>query len=344
MFSHLSDSAFGLGDAARRLVPGVDCPEHATFLSTTVYNSNGGTHSDELPNALCVFEHNAGVPLRRHRSDDGGHQYGGLVDYVLIVRTIIVEYNYDYIFDFVFHLNGAIEARVYATGYIMAQWFHYGEDPFGFRVHEDVVGSVHHHLFHFKFLSPRSASSTSPVGKMEQISYKHHVRKTEQDAVYHYNFDHPKYHIFYNNQVGEIEVKNKFGNERAYRLEGRGYSKQILPTAHAAVRSRKWMEYQMAVTSRKEEESKSSSIFSMYDGEDPTVDFEQFLKDDENILDQDLVTWVSLGMHHIPHTEDIPNTPTPGTEAAILLLPFNYFPEDPSVGSRDAGRIPRFLS
>ena len=59
---------------------------------------------------------------------------------------------------------------------------------------------------------------------------------------------------------------------------------------------------------------------------------------------QDLVAWVTLGMHHIPHTEDIPNTPTVGTEAAILLLPYNYFPEDPSMRSRDAVRAQRSSS
>ena len=47
---------------------------------------------------------------------------------------------------------------------------------------------------------------------------------------------------------------------------------------------------------------------------------------------------MTVGMHHIPHTEDIPNTPTLGTEASILLLPYNYFPEDPSMRSRDAVR------
>lgn len=53
---------------------------------------------------------------------------------------------------------------------------------------------------------------------------------------------------------------------------------------------------------------------------------------------QDLVAWVTLGFYHIPHTEDVPNTPTVGTETSVLLLPFNYFPEDPSMGSRDAVR------
>ncbi|XP_076444192.1 putative amine oxidase [copper-containing] isoform X2 [Babylonia areolata] len=382
MLSHLSDSAFGLGNNAKPLVPGVDCPEHAQFFSTWIFShTESSSYSKEATNSICVFEHNSGVPLRRHSSgaQQGreGPYYGGLVDHVLIVRAIIVEYNYDYVFDFVFHANGALETKVYATGYIMAQWFHYGEDPFGFQVQQGVVGSVHHHLFHFKVdmdvggasnryetldlavddrdwpwlsalkpsatsSSPSSSSSSSSSSYSEssssarsfqQISFKHHVRKTEKDALYHYNFDRPKYHVFYNN-----EKKNKFGNVRAYRLEARGFSKQLLPSAHPALRSRKWADHCMAVTEHKDKEMKSSSIFSMYDADDPVVDFDDFIADDDSILDKDLVSWVTLGMHHIPHTEDIPNTPTVGTEASVLLLPYNYFPECPSVRSRDAVR------
>ena len=76
MVADLSDSAFGLGDNAKRMVPGVDCPDHATFLSTWVYSAQGsGSHAKELPNSVCVFEHNAQVPIRRHRFVS----YGGVV-------------------------------------------------------------------------------------------------------------------------------------------------------------------------------------------------------------------------------------------------------------------------
>lgn len=52
-------------------------------------------------------------------------------------------------------------------------------------------------------------------------------------------------------------------------------------------------------------------------------------------LPQDLVAWVTVGFLHIPHSEDIPNTATPGNSVGFLLRPFNFFPEDPSLASRD---------
>ena len=49
--------------------------------------------------------------------------------------------------------------------------------------------------------------------------------------------------------------------------------------------------------------------------------------------------WITMGTHHIPHTEDIPVTPTVGGHLAFFLLPYNYFPECPSVSSRDNIRV-----
>lgn len=67
------------------------------------------------------------------------------------------------------------------------------------------------------------------------------------------------------------------------------------------------------------------------------------------------MAWVTVGFLHIPHSEDIPNTATPGNMVGFLLRPFNFFDEDPSVasrrtvivrpgeaGSRDAVRIQRW--
>lgn len=56
-------------------------------------------------------------------------------------------------------------------------------------------------------------------------------------------------------------------------------------------------------------------------------------------LFQDLVTWVTLGTYHIPQMENVPNTATVGTQLSLFLTPFNYFPEDPSMASRDAVRV-----
>ena len=39
---------------------------------------------------------------------------------------------------------------------------------------------------------------------------------------------------------------------------------------------------------------------------------------------------------HVPHSEDIPNTATAANAVSFFIRPFNYFDEDPSMGSTNA--------
>lgn len=75
-------------------------------------------------------------------------------------------------------------------------------------------------------------------------------------------------------------------------------------------------------------------MYNQQDMADPVLDFLKYV-DGENIEQEDLVAWVTLGLMHIMHSEDVPNTATPGNSASFLLRPFSYFDEDPSMASYD---------
>jgi diamine oxidase len=92
----------------------------------------------------------------------------------------------------------------------------------------------------------------------------------------------------------------------------------------------------MAVTKYKENETCSTSIYNQIDPYSPELDFQKFYEDNDNIRNEDLVAWVTVGLMHVPHTEDIPNTATAGNSASFFLRPYNFFEEDPSMASSDA--------
>ena len=54
---------------------------------------------------------------------------------------------------------------------------------------------------------------------------------------------------------------------------------------------------------------------------------------------QDLVAWITLGLHHIPHKEDLPVTHTAGMDSSFMLTPYNYFDQDPAISSTNAVRL-----
>jgi primary-amine oxidase len=45
------------------------------------------------------------------------------------------------------------------------------------------------------------------------------------------------------------------------------------------------------------------------------------------------VVWFNLGMHHMPHTGDLPNTVFSTAHSAMTIEPFNYLLGDPSQAS-----------
>lgn len=59
------------------------------------------------------------------------------------------------------------------------------------------------------------------------------------------------------------------------------------------------------------------------------VDFDKFF-DGDNLEQEDLVVWFNMGMHHLPHTGDLPNTVYTTARSAVQIIPSNYFVRDQS--------------
>ncbi|KAH9520283.1 hypothetical protein Btru_060424 [Bulinus truncatus] len=348
---YYADSAGLFGTRLRGMMPGVDCPDHGTMLDALAYTSNeGGTK--RLEKSLCIFEHNPSTLLRRHRAYGmSGAFYSGLVDHVLVVRMYICIINYDYLLDFIFHNNGGVEVHISATGYLAASFYYPKEEKYGTRISDTVVAGLHHHLFHFKadidvkgtdnrFQTHNIGSeiktntwSHDPQNFHSQNFFVKEDKRTEKEALYNFDFNHPKNLLFYKNEPSSL------GHAPAYRLIHKGMTKSIIEEGTGFEPSVSWGRHQMSVTKQKDDEMSSSSMFAMWDAKDPVVNFKKFWENNEDIIDQDLVAWITMGSYHIPQTENVPTTGTVGTGLSFFLVPFNYFSEDPSLASRDAVKV-----
>lgn len=71
---------------------------------------------------------------------------------------------------------------------------------------------------------------------------------------------------------------------------------------------------------------------------DPIIRFDDYFNG-ESLVQEDIVLWVNLGMHHVPHTGDLPNTVMTTAQSGFMLLPHNYLLNDPSRASRQAVKI-----
>ncbi|KAL8175756.1 UNVERIFIED_CONTAM: hypothetical protein K2H54_007101 [Gekko kuhli] len=148
MIIRYMDLSFAIGRETTSLTQGTDCPYLATYLDGHYFLDSSQPVTRN--NSICIFEQNAEIPVRRHYDRSGSEFYGGLVDSVLVFRSISTMINYDYVWDFVFHQNGAVGVWVYATGYILASFFFDNAADFGNRVQQLTLGPLHAHNIDYK--------------------------------------------------------------------------------------------------------------------------------------------------------------------------------------------------
>ncbi|NXL82931.1 AOC3 oxidase, partial [Alectura lathami] len=343
MSTRYLDGSFGIGKFAYELVRGIDCPYAATYMDRHYLAESDVPRTNQ--NSLCIFEHDSAVPLRRHFSDTHSLYYGGLQKNVLVIRAISTLINYDYVWDFMFYSNGAVEVRVHATGYISSSFFHGQGVNYGNKVGPHTLGTLHLHHIHYKVdldidgrlnslefhdmgyelvRDPWSLQNT-----LERPFLRRERLERENQAAFPLNAPLPRYLTFTGPKP------NRWGHPRSYRVQVVSFPGEHLPTSSSMERAISWGRYAVAVTRRKEEEPSSTSVYNQNDPWTPTVAFADFI-DNETITNEDLVAWISVGFLHIPHAEDIPNTVTVGNGVGFFLRPYNYFDKDPSVSSPDS--------
>uniref|UniRef100_A0A8C3GMD9 Amine oxidase n=1 Tax=Cairina moschata TaxID=8855 RepID=A0A8C3GMD9_CAIMO len=248
MSTRYLDGSFGIGRFAYELVRGVDCPYTATYVDRHYLAESDVPRTNQ--NSLCVFEHDAALPLRRHFSDMQSLYYGGLRKSVLVIRAVSTLINYDYVWDFMFHSNGAVEVRVHATGYISSSFFHGQGINYGNKVGPHTLGTMHLHHIHYKVDLDIDGQLNSL--EAQDMSYEHlrapwNNQKTierpflrrerlerENKAAFPLEDPLPRYLSFTGPKL------NRWGHARSYRLQVVSFPGKHLPDSSPMERAVSW--------------------------------------------------------------------------------------------------------
>ncbi|KZS98930.1 amine oxidase catalytic domain-containing protein [Sistotremastrum niveocremeum HHB9708] len=340
------DRYFGMGSSVRDMLPGYDCPHESVYLPAVVHTPSGSLTRER---AICVFEQDSGRPLTRHMGYLEG-EFGAVKGYILTVRSIATVGNYDYIFDYMFQLDGTLEVRVSASGYLQGGYWDERQLGYGARIRNTTMGSLHDHVINFKVdldvagLKNSLLNTSTSIQQVEQPWFDEDWGNivTQQYITREFidNEDNAKLKYPQNFQGGYSFVnrkrKNAWGIERGYSIHP-----GLSPIHNTVVGSKRlennanWARYNLAVTKRKETEPSSSSMWNMNLPGNPVVDFHKFF-DGESLDQEDLVAWINVGMHHLPQAEDAPNTRTNLAASSFYLTPLNYFDSDVSMEAANA--------
>tara|TARA_R110002060_G_scaffold27409_1_gene37282 strand:- start:301 stop:657 length:357 start_codon:yes stop_codon:yes gene_type:complete len=80
-----NDRFYGIGGLMNRLIPGYDCPYHATYWNSTVH---GAESSNTNINTICIFETDIGHPITRHSAGEYKQATKGSALVVRVVATV----------------------------------------------------------------------------------------------------------------------------------------------------------------------------------------------------------------------------------------------------------------
>ncbi|KAL4790421.1 copper amine oxidase [Aspergillus venezuelensis] len=328
------DSYYGFGPYAFELLKGYDCPSYASYLNTSFYkDEETHTHVD----SLCLFEFDADYPLSRHSTSD----YVTVTKNVYFtLRSISTIGNYDYMFSYNFHMDGTIGVEVRASGYIQSAYYANNQD-FGYQIHDSLSGSMHDHVLNFKadfdiLGTDNTIEFTSLVPVEKKFSWNgNKTRNTMQlERKFLETEDTSRFNWGFNGQtqihVVNQDTPNKYGAYPGYRiLPSSGTAHLTIQNSTNLAHAAHWAEYDVQVTKQKDNEPFAAHPYNSQDVYNPPVDFRSFF-DGESLNQTDLVVWLNLGMHHVPHTGDLPNTVFTTAHSGVQFMPLNYLPGDPS--------------
>lgn len=347
--TYMDSGEYGFGIFLTPLRPGVDCPAYATFLPATVHTDEGAPLS--IPDAICIFERSIGDPAWRHfeifaQSETEQVPAEGRPATQLVVRSASEVGNYDYLVDYVFHQDGRIDVMVGSTGLdavkgaavkSMNEAGAAEETRYGTLIAPNLVAPNHDHYFNFKldfdidgqansFMRTALVAGTPEDGAPRRSFWvtETTMAKTETAGRYKVNPNTPAmYHVMNMSAVGPLGHKPGYmivpGNSVAYG--------PFDFAGDAPFKRNAYIEYTLWNTPYSVEERYAGGRFAFQsDGSDTLATWSER---DRPIANTDIVTWYTMGFHHVPHTEDWPVMST--MWKGFTLRPFNFFAHNPAL-------------
>jgi Cu2+-containing amine oxidase len=370
------DTTWGLGSCPSILVKGIDCPAYARLLDITFLEQDGTATTKKDAMCIFEQTMQGPVRRHYDRNSGGFNFYGGTPNHALVIRAFYPVYNYDYMIDHVFYHNGAFEIRGATSGYLQSTFFSEAlakeAKRFGVKIQDNVMGTEHDHFLNFKvdfdLIDEKNDVMIDRVKvlKCEGDALADYGAGCKPQDIYGKKFasqlfkDADDYqtksieHEYLTTEQGlsltpdvptmihivNKESKNAWGVERGYKMKINGVAQNVLANTkmHKAysfskhtVMATRYHEEELHVTTTFDQQDTTGTLFN---GK-PLIDMDQYLNG-EDIDNQDIVFWANVGVHHIPHSEDIPVTHMIGNAVQISFIPTNMYDMDQSM---DLGNV-----
>ena len=344
--NYMDEGDYGLGTTHSPLLPGVDCPSNAIYLTPVMANTAGG--ADELANRVCIFERPTGDGTWRHY-DLFTEALDGRPNVELIIRFVATVGNYDYILDWVFDNKGQLTYRLGASGLdavkgvaanSLSDKSAAADTKYGPLIAPGLAGINHDHFFSVRldvdidgtnnrFVRDKLVVNSQPGGSKRTSIWgvERDVAKNDTAAKYRLSYDNPALW-----RVENSNEKNYLGYSTSFALKPAGNARPLVDEGDPPLARAQFVNYHLWVTPYAADEQWAGGRYSNQSL--PGQGLPAWTNRERDIEDTDIVLWYTLGFHHIPSAEDWPvyNLGWNG----ITLRPYNFFDENPAMDLPEA--------
>jgi primary-amine oxidase len=340
---------YGFGNLATKLQQ-ADCPSHAQYLNVDLHLPDGSPMQSE--NRICIFEHDPGHPIWRHEEPllaivPGLETHQSRRATELVVRMVATIGNYDYYQDYVFGLDGRLRIRLISTGLDATKAVMSADlsDPraadetatgtliaphrlavnhdhyFSYRIDMDVDGRANNFERHM-LRAAKPAAGAPRRGLWEVVPGR---IATEKQAQTDMSAKRPAVLLFANEAR-----QNAMGYDTGYQLMMPNVKPLVTPMDETFKRAY-FVQKNLWVTRFKRDEIFATGVSTNQSA--PWLGLPEYIADNEQLENTDIVGWATMGFHHVPMAEDWPVMPSKVDE--IVLKPRNFFDRNPAIDLRD---------
>ena len=342
--TYMDAGEFGFGLLASPLMLGLDVPENAVLLDGLVAAAIPDPNLPVIPLPLSrvmgVFERLTGNPAWRHYEQFAGGAYEGRAEVELVVRSIAQVGNYDYLLDWIFTQSGGMRVEVGLTGIDApkavgtagAQRSGDGQ-RFAAPVAAELVAPFHSHHFNVRLdLDIDGQNNSFVLGELKQRPapgprksiWTVSERAIESESEGQLDDGHDQWKVVNDSR------RNALGERVGYLLHSRSVVEPLLDKAD--YQRAGFIAHKLWITAFDADERYAAG--DTPDQNPGAPGLPQYVRNNQSLVNRDIVLWLTIGHHHVTQAEDWPVLS--GEKLSFELKPANFFDRNPAVDLRRA--------
>ncbi|AVH72755.1 primary-amine oxidase [Nostoc sp. 'Lobaria pulmonaria (5183) cyanobiont'] len=326
---------YNLGQLANSMELGKEIPENGLLLNAVFANEQGEPY--QIPGVIGIYERDNGMLWKHYEYNTQRNDVRRSRE--LVMKMTVAIDNYDYSINWIFHQDGTLEVQNELTGIILAQGTaaqkQSDDDSYGRLIAKNIFGVNHQHFFNYRLDFDVDGQANSviemnvnalPMDEKNPLGNAIAVTETplaqETAAVRDLNMKSSREWM-----IVSADKKNVLGAAPGYMLMPEGNS-IFFPVEGSKIRQRaEFATHHLWVTKYKPTE--------LYAGGDypnqtkPGQGLPKYISDNESLLGEDIVLWYTMGVTHIPRSEDWPVMPV--HRVGFKLVPRGFFNRNPAI-------------